>query len=80
MKSLSLGDTSWWTAANGGPLRANVTDVAFLGAQLLLRLRSASAGAMTAVGSGHDTPLERGAEVGLDWDDSAAWVVAADSA
>jgi hypothetical protein len=34
---------------------------------------------MTAVGSGHDAPLERGAEVGLDWDDSAAWVVAAGS-
>ncbi len=65
-------------AAAGAPLRANVTDVAFLGPQLLLRLRSAS-GAMTAVGSGHDAPLERGSEVGLDWDDSAAWVVAAGS-
>jgi spermidine/putrescine transport system ATP-binding protein len=65
-------------AAAGAPLRANVTDVAFLGPQLLLRLQSAY-GAMTAVGSGHDAPLERGAEVGLDWDDSAAWVVAAGS-
>ncbi len=60
-----------------GALRASVTDVAFLGSQRLLRLESPAAGPLSAVGSGHDSPIERGAEVGVEWDDAAAWVVAA---
>ena len=63
----------------GGALLATVTDVAFLGSQRLLRLASPAAGLLSAVGSGHDSPLERGAEVGFEWDDAAAWVVAADA-
>jgi len=63
-------------AAPGG-LRATVADVAFLGSQRLVRLESRAAGPLAAVGSGHDSPLELGAEVGLEWDDAAAWVVPA---
>jgi spermidine/putrescine transport system ATP-binding protein len=61
--------------AAAGSLRATVADVAFLGSQRLLRLESRAAGPLASVGSGHDSPLERGAEVGLEWDDAAAWVV-----
>ncbi|MGH3265906.1 MAG: ABC transporter ATP-binding protein, partial [Trebonia sp.] len=59
---------------------ATVEDVAFLGAQRTIRLRSHTLGALIAAIGANAPGLERGQRVQVDWDDEHAWVVPTGSA
>ncbi len=58
-----------------GGLAATIVDVAFLGAQRIVRLRSPQLGPLTATtAAGSDAPRP-GAEVVVHWDDRHSWAV-----